>query len=156
MNKPTHWEAAHICSGRALLRLGEPDLEDNPELWASLWRRFGPELLRNFIKERPGERPEAWWQFSTSHLPPREEEESSAEYLHRVGALSDEEIEAIADRARALAAFNGIHLGDGHFIEPDEVIVCAMDHCELTPKELDILDHENSSANTGADDRFDP
>ena len=37
------------------------DLQDNPELWARVWRENRAELLKAWISESPGSRPPAFW-----------------------------------------------------------------------------------------------
>jgi hypothetical protein len=141
MSEPTRWEASHICNGRALLRLGEPDLETDRKLWSTLWRRHGRELLIDWVKNRPCERPRAWYEFSTKHLPPRAEDETDAEWLYRCGCLSDEEIAALCEKAKALAAFNAQHMNDHNRIGATDEIRLAIEICpELSPDEIFALE----------------
>jgi hypothetical protein len=152
MSEPSRWEASHILSGRALLRLGEPDLESDHKLWASLWRRHGRELLINWVKTRPCERPRAWYKFSAKHLPPRDEDETDADWLYRCGCLSGEEIAALCEKAKAIAAFNSQHMNDGNRIGASDEIRLAIEICpELTPDEICSLDDLGLATEAAAD-----
>lgn len=53
------------------------------------WRKFKAALLREWIAERPGTRPAAWWLFDAPE--PREEHESEAAFLERLDLLTADE-----------------------------------------------------------------
>jgi hypothetical protein len=86
------WDCYHIANGRSLIRIGEPDLCETPEVWETLYRRW-----REVIDaEAPrGTRCPAWWEFCTDDLPERYDGEDDTDYLLRVGELSREEIDAL-------------------------------------------------------------
>jgi hypothetical protein len=135
------FEASHFCSGRSLIRgLSEPDLADNPELWAQIWERFRAELLPDWIARHPGDRPAAWWEFDNCEE--ILEDETVPEFLNRLGLIEPEELDAIREKAQDLAAFNRGRKGGGpnsHYNPPDDIHLFAINHGLLTPEEVDIL-----------------
>jgi hypothetical protein len=135
------FEAAHFCSGRALIRgLRDPDLVDNPELWARIWERFRAELLPSWIAQHPGERPAAWWEFDC--VEEIGEGETVPEFLDRIGEIRGDELDAIRKKAQGLAGFNrGRKRGgpNSHYIDPDDIDLFAINHGLLTPEEVEIL-----------------
>jgi hypothetical protein len=135
------FEAAHFCSGRALIRgLRDPDLVDNPELWAQIWERFRAELLPDWIARHPGDRPAAWWEFDC--VEEIGEGETVPEFLYRLGLIEPDELDAIRKKAQDLAAFNRGRKGAGpnsHYIPPDDIHIFAIDMGLLTPEEVEVL-----------------
>ena len=51
-----------------------------------LWKEYGDEILRWWIKHQPGTRPRCWWRFSAPE-PRRATVESEAAYLKRLNLL---------------------------------------------------------------------
>jgi hypothetical protein len=51
-----------------LLRVDEPDLEQDPGVWEDVWRANRDELLSWWIGRHPGDRPEAWWRFDAAEV----------------------------------------------------------------------------------------
>jgi hypothetical protein len=86
----------HILMGRSVLVTGgEAALADNRALWSELWAQARGVLLRQWVQERPGTRPPAWWAFDDVN-DDRHEDETEVEYLSRTGEIGPEEREAIA------------------------------------------------------------
>lgn len=54
------------------------------------WKRHRAHLLPEWIRERPGTRPYAWWLFDAPEV--RSEDESERDYLERHGLLTDEDL----------------------------------------------------------------
>ena len=50
------FDMSHICTGRSLIRLVQPDLEDDPALWAEIWDQSRSDLLPYWIGGHPGSR----------------------------------------------------------------------------------------------------
>lgn len=68
----------------------------------ALWRIHGPKLLKRWIDYRPGTRPWAWHTFDSPGG--RNEGESETAFLHRIGELGADEMEAVtADWRRWLS-----------------------------------------------------
>ncbi len=135
------FEAWAILHGRPLTRVGnEPDLSDEPALWAELWRQFRLELLPGEIKHRPGQRPKSWWQFDAPEERP--EAESEVEFLHRYGLIEPDELEAIRKKAKTLAEYNRTRRPDrfgDNYLPPDDLALFAVAHELVTPEEIEIL-----------------
>ncbi len=137
---PDGFQRWHICEGRALIRVGEPDLVDNPELWRSLWVRHRIELLRESIAQKPGSRPSAWWRFAAPEE--RRDGESEPDYLRRHDLIGPDELAAIQRRAQALAEFDSCRSPydrESNFIPPTDLERFAAKHGLLTQHELEIL-----------------
>ena len=90
-----NWEKQHILTGRAMIRVGATDLQDDPALWSAVWADCRDQLLPEFIASLPGNRPRVWWEFDAPEA--RDEDETEPEYLSRLGLLSEEEAAALED-----------------------------------------------------------
>jgi hypothetical protein len=99
------FEGAHVCDGRNPIACpGEPDLADNPPLWRAAWTKYRDALLSQWIAERPGSRPPAWWRWDGRAERPDPEDEPEA--LRRRGELADAEFAAIRRKALELVEYN--------------------------------------------------
>jgi len=95
--EPNNRFARHaIYYGRELLRMPDTvDLRDDVEEWAEVWERHRGYLLPEWIEGCPGMRPQVWWRFDCPDTPKRRRDESSVDYLDRLGVLSDEELDGM-------------------------------------------------------------
>jgi hypothetical protein len=97
----------HVCDGRAFLRMPDTaDLADNVELWREVWEANSEEALAFWLKNHPGERPRAFYEFASDEFPDQEEDECETAYLSRIGELKPGEIEALIQQAKSLAVYN--------------------------------------------------
>jgi hypothetical protein len=132
----------HIATGHAMIRLGDqPDLADEPLLWAEIWSSARGELLPDWIRQHPGSRPEAFWKFDAIHIA-RLEGESEPACLHRHHLLSAEELEGIRRKARELVAHDrGRDPGEpgSNFIPPGDIHEFAARAGLLSAEERGVL-----------------
>lgn len=93
------WCAQELRTGPVLLAgLGYFDYQapegvdqcDTPRM-ANDWKRHGDSILSEWITQRPGTRPYAWWKFDAPE--PRDDSDSEYQYLVRHGLLTEKEIE---------------------------------------------------------------
>jgi hypothetical protein len=134
------FERSHVCGGRSLIRgCGEPDLDANRPLWEALWREHWKMLLTEWIEEKPGTRPKAFYEFDWSEEAEQEEGETESEFLYRLGLMEEEEIQRIVQNAKVLADYDRGRNPLSNFVEPDEVDRFAIDQGLLTPEEVAIL-----------------
>jgi hypothetical protein len=101
------FDISHAQTGRNFIRCPgqSPDLADDPELWAEVWRGARDELLRRWIGLYPGTRPPAWWEFEAPSEP-MGDDEPEYDYLDRIGELDPAELEAIRLKAVGLAEYD--------------------------------------------------
>ena len=118
------WEADHIATGRALLRLGEPDLETEPNLWREVWSQSRHEVLTGWIAKYPGSRPPAWHKFDARE-PWDSDRELECEYLARLGLLAAEEIPVIGEKAKEIVDFNRMHSAKNRLPDRDGLVEFA-------------------------------
>ncbi len=152
------WEKYDACTGRSPLRgHGNADLADNPEQWERLWDDHRDMLLAHWISDNPGTRPPAWHKFDAAEAWDEESEtETEPEYLHRLGLLAPEEVEAVVAKARTLAEYNRCRNGNeptSNFIPPRDAEQFAIDHGLLSEEEKEILSRLYTPRGTAA---FDP
>src|SRR5262245_48723681 len=88
------WIDLHILTGRAAIRVGGPDLQDDARLWSEIWAKHRARLLPRWISEHPGTRPPAFYAFDDL-TDDQHDDESEAEYLSRIGELQASEVEAL-------------------------------------------------------------
>lgn len=86
-----HPEGVVIC-------IGGPEAAVDPEVLEAAWDDLGAEILEEWIEERPGSRPWAWWMLQAPEG--RRQGEAERAYLERLGLMTHDE----ARRARSLAA----------------------------------------------------
>jgi hypothetical protein len=96
-----------LCTGRAQIRIGKPDLQDDPAIWQSAWEATRDDALAYWIQGHPGSRPAAFWRFDCDAG--LASGETEPELLHRLGLLESAELARIAAKTRVLAAFDRFH-----------------------------------------------
>ena len=136
----------HAQTGRPLIKVGQPYLEDDPELWREVWEDAADALLADWIGRHPGTRPPAWWEFSAPDIP-RGDDESEPAYLDRLGLIEPPELRGILEKALGLVESNrgrspkktaaGFYLH--HWIPPDDLHRFAAAHGLLSEAEAAIL-----------------
>ena len=92
----------------------------------SFFDQFFPDRADDDVSFTPGDRPAAWWQFSTPGR--KREDESDVEALERWGLLTEREREALAEDTHTFGHVDPRKVGRGH---GDRVI----DPAELTDEE---------------------
>jgi len=145
-----NFDEAHILTGRCLLRgLGTPDLEDDVELWRSVWESKQGELLPKWVAQHPGSRPRAWHIYDAWEYDDIEDFENETTWLYRLGLIGDEELAGIQRKAQDLAKYNAGRSPDdaaSNFSQPDDVHVFAADHGLLSVQECDDLLGQNTES----------
>lgn len=100
------WQVEFVLYGKVLRPDGGPSCK--PYLWRpefdgcfarsnaakELWESIRNQELPRWVKEHPGSRPSAWWEFDASE--PRPRGESEAAYLERHDLLSPAERRALS------------------------------------------------------------
>jgi hypothetical protein len=63
-------------------------------------------VLAEWVRDRPGSRPQGFYEFDAWQFPEQKQDESEMTWLMRIKQLGPEELAAIVEKARALITYN--------------------------------------------------